>query len=446
MSKNYISIWINIMTRVISVSIESWSEFSIKDICINISSGGTPSRKVPEYYLNGVHKWIKTQELKDCNIYDTDEHITDAALKNSSAKIYPKNTISMAMYGATVGKLGIMKSECATNQACCNMVVDSTKADYRFLFYSLLYRREELIGLASGAAQQNLNVGVISNFRINLPTLSEQKVIAATLSVLDDMIELNNQINKTLEEMAQAIFKSWFVDFEPFKDGEFEESELGLIPKGWRVGAIDELIKETISGDWGKETPQGNYTEKVICIRGADIPDIAQGRRGNPATRYILKRNLEKKRLSENEIIIEISGGSPTQSTGRTVLITKELIKSFHEPIICTNFCRAIRLKEATYSSFVYSLLQYLYNEKVFFTYENGTTGIKNLDITTLFGQYKTVIPSEEVFAEYHSMYSEFLRYIYESGFECKKLSEIRDTLLPKLISGEIRVPVEEVV
>ena len=150
--------------------------------------------------------------------------------------------------------------------------------------------------------------------------------------------------------------------------------------------------------------------------------------------------------MSENEIIIEISGGSPTQSTGRTVLITKELIKSFHEPIICTNFCRAIRLKEATYSSFVYSLLQYLYNEKVFFTYENGTTGIKNLDITTLFGQYKTVIPSEEVFAEYHSMYSEFLRYIYESGFECKKLSEIRDTLLPKLISGEIRVPVEEVV
>jgi len=273
MSKNYISIWINIMTRVISVSIESWSEFSIKDICINISSGGTPSRKVPEYYLNGVHKWIKTQELKDCNIYDTDEHITDAALKNSSAKIYPKNTISMAMYGATVGKLGIMKSECATNQACCNMVVDSTKADYRFLFYSLLYRREELIGLASGAAQQNLNVGVISNFRINLPTLSEQKAIAATLSALDDMIELNNQINKNLEEMAQAIFKSWFVDFEPFKDGEFEESELGLIPKGWKVGTFGE-VAEITSGKrpvskQDKETPDF-YVPLVgaSCIMG----------------------------------------------------------------------------------------------------------------------------------------------------------------------------------
>jgi type I restriction enzyme S subunit len=348
-----------------------------------------------------------------------------------------------------VGKIRILNSKkILLNQRVGKFAVDNINLDNNYLYYiisSPLYE-SILFNAGTGSGQPNLSPQDILSVEIPYPDIKEQKAIAATLSALDDMIELNNQINKTLEEMAQAIFKSWFVDFEPFKNGEFEESELGLIPKGWRVGAIDELIKETISGDWGKETPQGNYTEKVICIRGADIPDIAQGRRGNPATRYILKRNLEKKRLSENEIIIEISGGSPTQSTGRTVLITKELINSFQEPIICTNFCRAIRLKEATYSNFVYSLLQYLYNEKVFFTYENGTTGIKNLDITILFGQYKTVIPSEEVFAEYHSMYSEFLRYIYENGFECKKLSEIRDILLPKLMSGEIRVPVEEVV
>lgn len=236
-------------------------------------------------------------------------------------------------------------------------------ADNGFLYWYLtqehIVELLHTIGENSTSAYPSIKPSDIEGLDISLPSLPEQKAIAATLSALDDMIELNNKVNKTLEEMAQAIFKSWFVDFEPFRDGEFEESELGLIPKGWRVGAIDELIKETISGDWGKETPQGNYTEKVICIRGADIPDIAQGRRGNPATRYILKRNLEKKRLSENEIIIEISGGSPTQSTGRTVFITKELINSFQEPIICTNFCRTVRLKEATYSSFVYSLLQY---------------------------------------------------------------------------------------
>jgi type I restriction enzyme S subunit len=427
------------------VSVSEWREAKLCDIG-EIVGGGTPSTKEESYY-GGDIPWITPKDLSTHNeryIYRGERSITEEGLKNSSAKLMPKGTVLFSSR-APIGYVAIAGKELCTNQGFKSLIPKNGVADSEFIYYLFKHKKSDIEAIASGTTFLEVSGSAMKNISILLPPLPEQKAIAATLSVLDDMIELNNQINKTLEEMAQAIFKSWFVDFEPFKDGEFEESELGLIPKGWRVGAIDELIKETISGDWGKETPQGNYTEKVICIRGADIPDIAQGRRGNPATRYILKRNLEKKRLSENEIIIEISGGSPTQSTGRTVLITKELIKSFHEPIICTNFCRAIRLKEATYSSFVYSLLQYLYNEKVFFTYENGTTGIKNLDITTLFGQYKTVIPSEEVFAEYHSMYSEFLRYIYESGFECKKLSEIRDTLLPKLISGEIRVPVDEV-
>ena len=96
----------------------------------------------------------------------------------------------------------------------------------------------------------------------------------------------------------------------PFQDGEFEDSELGRIPKGWRVGTIQELISDTLGGDWGKETEQGNYTEEVICIRGADIPEIAIGKKGNPPTRYILKKNLDKKELSAGQIIIEISGGA----------------------------------------------------------------------------------------------------------------------------------------
>ena len=429
------------------MSVSEWREVRIGDIG-DVVTGKTPSSKNPEYFGDEI-PFVTPTDYKNYhkNIYSSERYLSQAGKEVLGNKLLPINSVIVTCIGSDMGKVAINKVECITNQQINSIILKRDLADSDFIYYTLISMQEYLKMLARGGTTMPIvNKSTFEEIKLLLPPFPEQKAIAATLSALDDMIELNNQINKTLEEMAQAIFKSWFVDFEPFKDGEFEESELGLIPKGWRVGAIDELIKETISGDWGKETPQGNYTEKVICIRGADIPDIAQGRRGNPATRYILKRNLEKKRLSENEIIIEISGGSPTQSTGRTVFITKELINSFQEPIICTNFCRTVRLKEATYSSFVYSLLQYLYNEKVFFTYENGTTGIKNLDITTLFGQYKTVIPSEEVFAEYHSMYSEFLRYIYESGFECKKLSEIRDTLLPKLISGEIRVPVEEVV
>ena len=429
------------------MSVSEWREVRIGDIG-DVVTGKTPSSKNPEYFGDEI-PFVTPTDYKNYhkNIYSSERYLSQAGKEVLGNKLLPINSVIVTCIGSDMGKVAINKVECITNQQINSIILKRDLADSDFIYYTLISMQEYLKMLARGGTTMPIvNKSTFEEIKLLLPPFPEQKAIAATLSALDDMIELNNQINKTLEEMAQAIFKSWFVDFEPFKNGEFEESELGLIPKGWRVGAIDELIKETISGDWGKETPQGNYTEKVICIRGADIPDIAQGRRGNPATRYILKRNLEKKRLSENEIIIEISGGSPTQSTGRTVLITKELINSFQEPIICTNFCRAIRLKEATYSNFVYSLLQYLYNEKVFFTYENGTTGIKNLDITILFGQYKTVIPSEEVFAEYHSMYSEFLRYIYESGFECKKLSEIRDILLPKLMSGEIRVPVEEVV
>jgi type I restriction enzyme S subunit len=428
MSKNYISIWINIMTRVISVSIESWSEFSIKDICINISSGGTPSRKVPEYYLNGVHKWIKTQELKDCNIYDTDEHITDAALKNSSAKIYPKNTISMAMYGATVGKLGIMKSECATNQACCNMVVDSTKADYRFLFYSLLYRREELIGLASGAAQQNLNVGVISNFRINLPTLSEQKVIAATLSVLDDMIELNNQINKTLEDMAQAIFKSWFVDFEPFKDGEFEESELGLIPKGWRVGVLEDIAfinTETIN-------PQ-NYPETFF--EHFSIPLFDEGKFSAFEKGEVIK---------SNKYVIDSSCMLFSKLNPQFKRVFRPFCKT--SKAICSTEFMVYKAKKPIYNNYIYSTLCSGSFHQFVMQNVTGTTNSRQRAIPKNTLNFKMLIPDENALSSYNQIISGIFNIMQRIPEDNKLLSSIRDTILPKLMSGEIRVPVEEVV
>ena len=434
MSKNYISIWINIMTRVISVSIESWSEFSIKDICINISSGGTPSRKVPEYYLNGVHKWIKTQELKDCNIYDTDEHITDAALKNSSAKIYPKNTISMAMYGATVGKLGIMKSECATNQACCNMVVDSTKADYRFLFYSLLYRREELIGLASGAAQQNLNVGVISNFRINLPTLSEQKAIAATLSVLDDMIELNNQINKTLEEMAQAIFKSWFVDFEPFKDGESEESEIGLIPKGWKIVELEEIcsiqngfaFKSSDYQDTGCRLIRTTNITSNGYVNNNDIKFLPQS--------FYESEKYKNYRFECFDTVLVMVGAS----IGKIGLITEYNLPSLQNQ----NMWRFRANNREISSVYIHYVVRRV-NEFV----SNWATGsARDFYRKESFQRAKCVLPPKNVMKEFRLLTDSLFIQISSNIMENALLLEIRDILLPKLMSGEIRVPVEEVV
>lgn len=415
-------------------------KFKIKDICRQISSGGTPFRRNEKYYKNGKIKWLKTQELNDRNIYDTEEKITEIGLQKSSAKLMPPNTVSIAMYGATVGKLGILKEEMATNQACCNMVVDPVKADYRFLFYSLLYNRHKLVGLANGAAQQNLNKKIISEFPVDYYPLDEQKRIVSILSSFDDKIELYHQINQDLEEMAQAIFKSWFVDFEPFQDGEFVDSELGPIPKGWEVKNFGSLIETLIGGDWGKSEPEKNHNQQVYCIRGADIPEINLGRDGKVPIRYILKKNLQKKISVEGDLIVEISGGSPTQSTGRVAIVTKDLIERFSNKLICTNFCRLIRPKNDEFSYFIYYYWKYLYAKDVFFIYENGTTGIKNLDIYGFLKTFKIIVPPVEKIQEFNALIKDKLSFIQKNGEQNQILSNLRDTLLPKLMSGEIRV------
>src|SRR5699024_8015007 len=215
--------------------------YKISDVVNFSGSGGTPSRKNKEYYEKGTIPWLKTKELNDSKIFTTEEKITEEGYKNSSAKRFPVNTVTIAMYGATVGKLGILKQEMATNQACCNIVVDPKKCDYRFLFYYLKYNRKELVSLANGAAQQNLNQSTILNFPFPNIKLEEQVLIADILSSFDDKIENNNAIIANLEEQAQTIFKSWFVDFEPFQEEEYQESELGKIPKKWQVSSLDKM-------------------------------------------------------------------------------------------------------------------------------------------------------------------------------------------------------------
>ncbi|MDD3340330.1 MAG: restriction endonuclease subunit S [Lachnospiraceae bacterium] len=264
-------------------------------------------------------------------------------------------------------------------------LIPSDIVNKQYLYYWLIFSKDRMLSGIHGSVMGHLTKNGFEKQQIELPPLKIQKSVADTLSCLDEKIDINSRINKNLQETAQSIFKSWFVDFEPFQEDEFEDSELGKIPKGWKVGTIGELIADTLGGDWGKETEQGNYTEEVIIFRGADIPEIATGKKGKPPTRFILKKNLEKKRLSAGQIIIEISGGSPTQSTGRTALITRELVNSYEKPLICTNFCRALSFEKDYHSTFLYSLIQYLYNKDVFFLYENGTTGIKNLDTNNLF-------------------------------------------------------------
>ncbi len=153
------------------------------------------------------------------------------------------------------------------NQACCAIIADATKANFRYLYYQLLIHRPQIKGLANGAAQQNLNGQIIKQFRLPFPPLPEQRAIARVLGALDDKIELNRRMNETLEALARALFQSWFVDFDPVRaksegrqpegmdaetaalfPGSFEASELGEIPAGWRLGKLGEVMNSPRRG------------------------------------------------------------------------------------------------------------------------------------------------------------------------------------------------------
>lgn len=217
------------------------------DICSKVCSGGTPTSSNSAYY-DGDIPWLNTNEVNFCNIYSTNKTISEDGLKNSAAKYVPANTIIVAMYGVTAGKCAIAKIPLTTNQACCNLIIDEKKADYRYVYYYLKQQSESLNRLAVGGAQQNLNAITIKKYKIALPPLPIQQKIASILSTYDTLIENNTKRIKLLEQMAENLYKEWFVRFR-FPGHENVEMENGL-PKGWKIYSICELCdinRNTIS-------------------------------------------------------------------------------------------------------------------------------------------------------------------------------------------------------
>ena len=168
---------------------------TIGELCTRICSGGTPKRNTIEFYEDGDIPWLNTSEISFNRIRKTGQHITEAGLSGSSAKWIRKNSIAVAMYGATAGKVAITKIPLTTNQACCNLEINEEIADYRYIFYWFKNQYTRVLGLANGGAQQNLSAKTIRALEIELPTLSQQRRVASFLSTIDDKIELNAQLN-----------------------------------------------------------------------------------------------------------------------------------------------------------------------------------------------------------------------------------------------------------
>lgn len=183
---------------------EPWVYRKISEIATT-SSGGTPSRSIPNYYYGDI-KWFTTTELKDNYLYDSVEHITREALNNSSAKMFPANTILMAMYGATIGKLGVLKEPSTTNQACCaikcNDIVEI------FLFYILLYNRKSIIEKGCGAGQPNISQAIVNELSFLVPPCEkEQQAIATILTKMDNEITALEAKRAKYEAIKQGMMQ-----------------------------------------------------------------------------------------------------------------------------------------------------------------------------------------------------------------------------------------------
>lgn len=308
------------------------------------------------------------------------------------------------------------------------VVLKNISENAEFLSYyikSALFQ-SVLKSIVVGSAIPTLSQKNLANLMINVPKeVEDQRRIASILSSLDRKIELNNKINADLEEMAQAIFKNWFVDFEPFKDGKFVDSELGMIPEGWKVGRLDE-IADVVGGSTPSKAKPEYYTQKGIAwLTPKDLSN-------HPAV-Y----------TSRGEIDITEEGYNSTSTKlmpKGTILFTSRApigYISIAQNDICTNqgFKSLVPRKAGT--CFLYCFLKYVTPE-----IEKKSTGSTFKEASgALMKSLQVIMPEQKVFEEFEEIVSPLFARIESLEKENSRLSTLRDTLLPRLMSGEIEVP-----
>ena len=407
-----------------------WQEVPLRELVGYISKGIAPSYAEKE---SGTTIRVLNQKCnRNFQISYSESRLHDTGKKRVPAERYVREyDILINSTGAgTAGRIAQIGSVPQATTVDGHMIIlrANEKILQKYLGYALKAHQWEVLQLDEGSTgQTELNrERLLDEIMIRYPeSFSVQEEIVLLLESIDIKMLTNTQINDNLQQQLSAIFREWFIDAS-------ESAE-------WPRGTFADLIDHTISGDWGKDAPTGNYTEMVYCIRGADIPEVKAGNKGKMPTRYILPKNYAAKQLVDGDIVVEISGGSPSQSTGRAAAVSTSLLARYDKGMVCTNFCKA--LKPITgYSMYVYHYWQHLYDLGVFFSYENGTTGIKNLDINGFIETEPISLAPVELVMKFDAFCQSIFSKVYANGLENEQLALVRDTLLPKLMSGEIDV------
>lgn len=370
----------------------------------------------------------------------------------------PAKSIVIGRVGSYCGSVHFSTSPCWVTDNAIRATAKGEN-DPSFIYY--LLKQLDLNNWRSGSGQPLINQATLNSIEVTVPGPSSQKLIGDFVSSLDDRITLLRETNATLEAIAQALFKSWFVDFDPvhakaegrqpkgmdaataalFPDS-FEESELGVVPKGWTLVPFGELLTHTIGGDWGDEIPNDKNDIRVAIIRGTDIPNLQSGAASRVPVRYTSNKKLATRKLQDGDLVLETSGGSKEQPTGRALYITDALLTQFDCPLEPASFCRLLRPKDRNTAVLLAQQLTYIYGIGKTWEYQNQSTGIANFQTTYFLESELVAVPPSKVLV----VFADIVRTIVDrcDVSQIQNLVCLRDTLLPRLISGQLRLPEAE--
>lgn len=405
-----------------------------------IVGGGTPKTKEESYY-GGEIAWITPKDLslnKSKYIFYGERNITEEGLKNSSAKLLPKGTVLFSSR-APIGYVAIAGNDLATNQGF-KSVIPAENVDSEFIYYLLINNVENIKNFGVGSTFREVSGSVMKNIEVMIPDFSIQRKIAKILNTLDSKIEINNKIISNLESQAQAIFKSWFVDFEPFQDGDFVESELGMIPKGWEVKELGEVADFSNGYSFKSkdllEEKKSKNDYKVF--KQADIK-VGGGINPNNTKSWIDSEFIRKNKLSR--FIIQ-SGDlmmCMTDMKNNVRLLGNTALVYQPDEYILNQRVGRLRSKQKEIKP---SFLYYLTNNSVFLNDLRGraNTGVQVNLSTSEIKRSKVILPTCDIIKRFCDYSESITKSINSLNNQNTKLAELRDALLPKLMAGEIDV------
>lgn len=288
-----------------------------------------------------------------------------------------------------------------------------------------------------GSSQPALTIDAIKKLKIHLPSITAQRRIASILSAYDDLIEVNNQRIKLLEETARELYKEWFVRmrFPGHKKAKFMKG----FPKEWNIKPIGKVIDYYIGGGWGNDIQDNQFATSGYVIRGTDIPGVRIGKANREVYRFHKTSNMKSRELIEGDIVFETAGGSEGQPLGRTCYITQELLDSYGDKVMAASFCKQIRTTSIP-PLYLYYYLNYLYDTGMIEAFQVQSTGISNYQFEPFLNYQEIILPDDDLMQQFHDKTLIMQKQIALLGEQNTQLRQIRDRLLPRLISGKLEV------